>query len=146
MLLKLRLYNSDTWALKNLWTKYNNTERVHIMRGEVYCTRGSYQIGKSAGCTCAGNAGTYSPSPRISDPGMHHGTVSFDFFFFFFFFWGGGGGGGGTAHAQSQRMQSQRMHNPQCDEFGKRPMRAYVKVISGAPFKSFATRVKTRQS
>ena len=34
----------------------------------------SYQIRKIAGCTCAGNAGNVSPSPRVSDPDMHHGT------------------------------------------------------------------------
>ena len=40
----------------------------------------SYQIRKIAGCTCAGNAGNVSPririqrKPRVSDPGMHHGT------------------------------------------------------------------------
>ena len=40
----------------------------------------SYQIRKIAGCACAGNAGNVFPrhriqwKPRISDPGMHHGT------------------------------------------------------------------------
>ena len=40
----------------------------------------SYQIGKIAGCSCAGNAGNVSPrrrfqrKPLVSDPGMHHGT------------------------------------------------------------------------
>ena len=40
----------------------------------------SYQIRKIAGCACAGNAGNVSPririqrKPRVSDPGMHHGT------------------------------------------------------------------------
>ena len=40
----------------------------------------SHQIRKSAGCTCAGNAGNVFPrnplqrKPLISDPGMHHGT------------------------------------------------------------------------
>ena len=40
----------------------------------------SYQIGKIAGCACAGNAGNVSPrrrfqrKPLVSDPGMHHGT------------------------------------------------------------------------
>ena len=40
----------------------------------------SYQIRKIAGCACAGNAGNVFPcrriqrKPRVSDPGMHHGT------------------------------------------------------------------------
>ena len=40
----------------------------------------SYQIRKTAGCACAGNAGNVSPRRRfqrkllVSDPGMHHGT------------------------------------------------------------------------
>ena len=39
----------------------------------------SCQIRKIAGCTCAGNAGTFFPpptskEPQLSDPGMHHGT------------------------------------------------------------------------
>ena len=43
-------------------------------------TWASYQIRKTAGCACAGNAGNVSPRHRIqrkllvSDPGMHHGT------------------------------------------------------------------------
>ena len=40
----------------------------------------SYQIRKSAGCACAGNAGSVFPRHwfqrklLVSDPGMHHGT------------------------------------------------------------------------
>ena len=34
----------------------------------------SYQIRRIAGCACAGMPGTFSPSPRDSDPDMHHGT------------------------------------------------------------------------
>ena len=40
----------------------------------------SYQIRKIAGCACTGIAGNVSPhrriqrKPRVSDPGMHHGT------------------------------------------------------------------------
>ena len=40
----------------------------------------SYQIRKTAGCACAGNAGNVFPrrrfkrKPLVSDPGMHHGT------------------------------------------------------------------------
>ena len=43
-------------------------------------TWASYQIRKTAVCTCAGNAGNVSPRRRfsrklpVSDPGMHHGT------------------------------------------------------------------------
>ena len=37
-------------------------------------TWASYQICKIAGCACAGNAGNISLSPRVSDPGIHHGT------------------------------------------------------------------------
>ena len=28
----------------------------------------------NCGCACAGNAGTFSPTPRVSDPDIHHGT------------------------------------------------------------------------
>ena len=34
----------------------------------------SWQIHKIAGCPCAGNTGTFSPPPRLSDTNMHHGT------------------------------------------------------------------------
>ena len=40
----------------------------------------SNQIRKIGGCACAGNAGNFFPrrriqrKPRVSDPGMHHGT------------------------------------------------------------------------
>ena len=33
----------------------------------------SYQIRKTTGSACAGNAGTFSPPPRASDPDMHRG-------------------------------------------------------------------------
>ena len=36
--------------------------------------RASCQILKIAGCPCSGNAGNVFPSPRISNPYMHHGT------------------------------------------------------------------------
>ena len=36
----------------------------------------SYQIRKIVGCACSGNAGTFSLSPRVSDPDMHHGTCA----------------------------------------------------------------------
>ena len=34
----------------------------------------SCQIGKIAGCACAGKLGTFFPPPQVSDPDMHHGT------------------------------------------------------------------------
>ena len=34
----------------------------------------SYQIRKIAGCACAGMPGMFSPTLRVSDPDMHHGT------------------------------------------------------------------------
>ena len=34
----------------------------------------SWQIRKIVGCSCAGNAGSVSPTPRVSDLDMHHGT------------------------------------------------------------------------
>ena len=34
----------------------------------------SYQIHKIAGAHAPGMPGTFSPSPQVSDPGMHHGT------------------------------------------------------------------------
>ena len=34
----------------------------------------SYKICEIVGCACAGNPGTFSPPPQVSDPDMHHGT------------------------------------------------------------------------
>ena len=34
----------------------------------------SYQIHKIAGAHAPGMPGSFSPSPQVSDPGMHHGT------------------------------------------------------------------------
>ena len=33
-----------------------------------------WQIRTIAGCACSGNAGNVFPSPRVSDPDLHHGT------------------------------------------------------------------------
>ena len=41
---------------------------------EVCSQWASYQIRKIAGAHAPGMPGTYFPSPRVSDPDMHHGT------------------------------------------------------------------------
>ena len=41
---------------------------------EVDNTWASYQIRKIAGAHAPGMPGTFSPSPQVSDPDMHHGT------------------------------------------------------------------------
>ena len=52
----------------------NNLALVWVM------TWASYQIRKTAGCACTGNAGNVFPTrrlqrkPLVSDPDMHHGT------------------------------------------------------------------------
>ena len=66
---KLLVVGSVLWEL--MWCIYS-------------CSSGllwaSYQIRKIAGCACAGNAGNVFPrrriqrKPRVSNPGMHHGT------------------------------------------------------------------------
>ena len=38
------------------------------------CLMGLLPDAQNCGCACAGNAGTFSPSPHVSDPDMHHGT------------------------------------------------------------------------
>ena len=40
----------------------------------MFCPWAPCQIRKIAGCACAGNAGNVFPPPRVSNPGMHHGT------------------------------------------------------------------------
>ena len=34
----------------------------------------SYQIRRTVGCACAGNAGNDFPATLVCDPDMHHGT------------------------------------------------------------------------
>ena len=79
----------------------------------------SCQIRKFAGYTCAGNAGNvyFLDVPRVSDPDMHHGThvpwckpVSLTSGFLW------------SRWRAKCFWHSQRMRNPQCYEFGKRPM------------------------
>ena len=45
-----------------------------MCRVQVWWPWAFYQMRKIAGCACARNAGNVSPSPRVSDPDMHHGT------------------------------------------------------------------------
>ena len=55
-------------------------EAIHPVTKKTHSTWASYQIRKTAGCACAGNAGNVFPrrrfkrKPLVSDPGMHHGT------------------------------------------------------------------------
>ena len=63
---------------------YNNRQSVPIMakyRGLLITKKitnsplwASYQIHKIVGAHALGMPGTFSPSPQVSDPGMHHGT------------------------------------------------------------------------
>ena len=66
----------------------------------------SWQICKIAGCACTGNAGNFSPPPRVSDPDIHHGMclvnacsyspfgilwkaeTVLEFYFWSYFIWG----------------------------------------------------------
>ena len=48
--------------------------RTQVLSGKKHTAWASYQIHKSAGCACAGNAGAFSPPPQVSDSDMHHGT------------------------------------------------------------------------
>ena len=48
--------------------------RTQVLSGRKHTAWASYQIHKSAGCACAGNARTFSPPPQVSDSDMHHGT------------------------------------------------------------------------
>ena len=63
-------------TLSTHWNVPNN----YIVTIQLSISWASYQIGKIAGCACAGNAGIVSPRrrfqrrPLVSDPGMHHGT------------------------------------------------------------------------
>ena len=75
------LYN-DCNYLSMLGLKLNRVSKrgpswfSHIRQG--YFTGiwqwASCQIGKFARRACAGNAGTFSPPPRVSDPDMQHDT------------------------------------------------------------------------
>ena len=80
----------------------------------------SYRIRKIAGCACARNAGMVFPTPRVSDPDMHHsmcmmhvswcmpGSLTSGFL------WGRWWG--------KHSRHSQCMHKPQFCVSGKRPI------------------------
>ena len=52
-----------------------NIPQWHFLSHEILsCTWASCQIRKIAGAHAPGMPGTFSPSPQVSDPDMHHGT------------------------------------------------------------------------
>ena len=51
-----------------------NIPGIHWWLVNIVSGQASYQIRKIADCACAGNAGNFSPPPRVSDSDMHHGT------------------------------------------------------------------------
>ena len=87
----------------------------------------SCQIRKLAGCACAGNAGNiFFPTPRVSDPDMHHGTcvthvpwcmpglLTSDFLW-------------SRLRVKRSRL-SRRMRNPQVDLSGKSLLTCYMRL------------------
>ena len=86
----------------------------------------SCQVHKIAGCACAGNAGTFSPAPRVSYPDTHHGTCVTHVPRYMpgslisGFLW--------SRWRGKRSWHSRRMRNPQFYVSGKRPM-AMASVI-----------------
>ena len=62
------------WNLKAgvNWTQYR--WKMVCVHGSIILTWPSCQIRKIAGAHAPDMPGTFSPSPQVSDPGMHHGT------------------------------------------------------------------------
>ena len=80
----------------------------------------SYHLRKIAGCACAGNAGTFSPLPWVSNPDMHHGTCVTHVPW-----WIPGSLCSGFLWSRwrgKRSRHSRRMRNPQLYVSGKRPM------------------------
>ena len=77
--LVVRLVAASRVIGRQLWW-HRDTGRDAYPTNTLHNQWASYQIGKIAGCACAGNAGNFSPrrrfqrKPLVSDPGMHHGT------------------------------------------------------------------------
>ena len=82
------LDNYHVWALP-MWCVHDWLHLHRVLNTVHYTNRSSSsdanihqytgpwascQIRKTEGCACAGNAGTFSPPPWISDPDMNHGT------------------------------------------------------------------------
>ena len=80
----------------------------------------SCQIRKIARCVCAGNVGNFFPPPRVCDPGMHHGTCMMHVQRCMLglltrgFLW--------SWWRKKCFWHSQRMHKPQFNVSGKKPM------------------------
>ena len=53
------------------WKHYVPSHRLHTTCGSPWA---SCQIRKIAGCACAGNSGTFSRPPQVSDPDMYYST------------------------------------------------------------------------
>ena len=75
----VQIVHSNDWcqsAFRRLWSP----KSLDSSKYRTLSPWASYQICKSAGCACAGNAGNVFPrhrfqrKPLVSDPGMHHGT------------------------------------------------------------------------
>ena len=78
----IRVRNQMDWLIKcnGHYSRINDLDpiKTHSKRsGSMYlnpCPWASCQIHKIAGAHAPGMPGTFSPSPQVSDPDMHHGT------------------------------------------------------------------------
>ena len=61
------------WSLKSFPAKIQ-VGMLWLTKESTMCPWASCQIRKIAGAHAPGMPGTFSPSPQVSDPDMHHGT------------------------------------------------------------------------
>ena len=107
------------WAVQNFVLFHHRRDRETGCHDDAH-TWTSYRIRKIVDCACSGNARNVFLPPRVSDPGMHHGTCMTHVpscipgsltSGFFFNRWRG-----------KRSRHSRRMRNPQLCVSGKRPM------------------------
>ena len=65
------------WNIEKDTYSYNQMANLNVKIASfvaIHATWASCQIRKIAGAHARGMPGTFSPSPQVSDPDMHHGT------------------------------------------------------------------------
>ena len=94
-----------------------------------YLTMGLFQTRKFADCACAGNAGSVSSPPRVSNPDMHHGTCVMHVPWCMPGSLSSGFPWGQWRGKRSRHLRC--MRNPQFYVSGKRPMALRCLIVPG---------------